>query len=77
MVVDIADQSVHRVLLGSGAEVNVIYKSCWEQMDLEDKVLKRSSTPIVGFSRESVQAEGKITLPVIIMDKQRVTITVP
>ena len=28
MVVDIADQSVRRVLLDSGAEVNVIYKSC-------------------------------------------------
>ena len=62
MVVDIVDQSVHRVLLDSGAEVNVIYKSCWNQMDLEDKILKRSSTPIMGFSGESVQAEGKITL---------------
>ena len=30
MVVDIADHSVHRVLLDSGAEVNVIYKSCWD-----------------------------------------------
>ena len=52
MVMDIADQFVHRVLLDSGAEVNVISKSCWDQMDLEDKVLKRSSTPIVGISRE-------------------------
>ena len=77
MVVDIADQFVHRVLLDSGAKVNVISKSCWDQMDLEDKVLKRSSTPIVGISRESIQAEGKITLPVTITDKQGVTITVP
>ena len=77
MIVDIADQSVHIVLLDSGAEVNVIYKSCWDQMNLEDKVLKRSSIPIVGFSRESVQAEGKITLPMTITDKQGVTITVP
>ena len=45
-------------------------------MDLEDKVLKRSSTPIVEFSGESVQAEGKITLLVIMTDKQGVTITV-
>ena len=77
MVVDMADQFVHRVLLDSGAEVNVIYKSCWDQMDLEDKVLKRSSTPIVRFSGESVQAEGKITLPIAITKKQGVTITVP
>ena len=46
-------------------------------MDLEDKVLKRSSTPIVGFSEEAVQAEGKITLRVTTTDKQEVTITVP
>ena len=46
-------------------------------MDLEDKVLNRSSTPIVGFSRESVQAKGKITLTVAITDKQGVTIIVP
>ncbi|XP_057524854.1 uncharacterized protein LOC130804440 [Amaranthus tricolor] len=77
MVVDVADQSVHRVLLDSGAEVNVIYKSCQDHMDLEDKVLKRSSTPIVGFSGESVHAEEKITLPVTITDKQGVIITVP
>ena len=30
MVVDIANQSVHRVLLDSGAKVNVIYKPCWD-----------------------------------------------
>ena len=77
MVVDIADQSVYRVLLDSVAEVNVIYKSCWDQMDLEDKILKRSSTPIVGFSGESVQVKGKIILPVTITDKQEVIITVP
>ena len=70
MVVDIADQFVHMVLLDSGAEVNVIYKSCWDKMDLEDKNLKRSSTPIVGFSGESVQVEGKITVPVTITDKK-------
>ena len=77
MIVDIANQSVHRVLLDSRAEVNVIYKSCWDQMDLEDKTLKRSSTPIVGFLRESVQEEGKITLLVTITDKQGVIITIP
>ena len=77
MVVDIANRFVHRILLDSDIEVNVIYKSCWDQMDLEDKVLKRSSTPIVGFSGEAVQAEGKITLPVTIKDKQGVNITIP
>jgi hypothetical protein len=77
MVVDIADQSVHRVLLDNGAEINVIYKSCWDQMDVDDKVLKKSSTPIVGFSGELVLAEEKITLPVTIIDVQGVTVIVP
>ena len=77
MVKDIADQSVNRILLDSGGEVKIIYKSCWDQMDLEDKLLKKSYTPIVGFSRESVHAEGKITLPVTITANQRITITVP
>ena len=65
MVIDRVDESMHRVFLDNGAEVNVIYKSCWDQMDLKDKVLKRSFTPIVGFSGELVQKEGKITLLVI------------
>ena len=46
-------------------------------MDLEDKTLKRSSTPIVGFSGEIVQAEGKVTMLVTITDKLGVTITMP
>ena len=53
MMVDIVDQSMHRVLLDSRAEVNVTYKSCWDQMDLEDKTLKRSSIPILGFFGET------------------------
>ena len=69
VVIDIADQSVHRVLLDSGAKVNVIYKSCWDEMDLDEKALKRSTTSIVGFSDESVLAEGKMSLPVTITDK--------
>ena len=46
-------------------------------MDLDDKALKRSTTPNVGFFDESVLAEGKITLPVTITNTQGVTITVP
>jgi hypothetical protein len=77
MVLDIAEQSVHRVLIDSGAEINLIYKSCWDQMEIEEKILKKSSTPIVGFSGESVLAVGKIILPVTITDREAVTNTVP
>lgn len=47
MVVYIIEQSVHRVLLDCSTKLNVIYKSCWDHMHLEDKTRKRSSTPIV------------------------------
>ena len=35
MVVEIAEQPVYRVLIDTRAEVNVIYKSCWDRMDVE------------------------------------------
>ena len=46
-------------------------------MDLEDKNLKRSSTPIVEFSGEIFQAEGKVILLVTIIDELGFTIIVP
>ena len=35
MVVEIAEQPVYRVLIDTRAEVNVIYKSCWDRMNVE------------------------------------------
>ena len=33
MIVEIVELPVYRVLIDTGAEVNVIYKSCWDRMD--------------------------------------------
>lgn len=75
MVVDIAEQPIYRVLIDIGAEVNVIYKSCWDRMDVGGQHLLKATTPIVGFSGESMRSEGKVTLSVTLQDKDGVTVT--
>ncbi|CAO2830783.1 unnamed protein product [Amaranthus hypochondriacus] len=50
MVVDIAEQPVYRVLIDTETDVNVIYKSCWDKMDVGDQRLLKATAPIVGQS---------------------------
>ena len=50
MIVEIVELPVYRVLIDTGAEVNVIYKSCWDRMDVGSQHLIRATTPIVSFS---------------------------
>ena len=50
MVMDIAEKPVYKVLIDTGAEVNVIYKSYWDRMVAGGQHLVRVTTPIVGFS---------------------------
>ena len=49
MVVEIAEQPIHIVLINTRADFNVIYKSCWDRMDVGSQHLVRATTPIVGF----------------------------
>ena len=46
-------------------------------MDVGKQQLVRVTTPIVGFSGESMRSKGKVTLPVTIQDKKGVTVTSP
>ena len=46
-------------------------------MDAEGQHLVRATTPIVGFSGESIRSEGKVTLPITIQDKKGITVTCP
>ena len=77
IIVEIAKQPIYRVLIDTGAEVNVIYKNYWDKMDVGSQHLVRATTSIVGFSRESMRFEGKVTVPVTTQNKKRVVITCP
>ena len=46
-------------------------------MDARGQHLVRVTTPIVGFSGESMRSEGKVTLLVTIQDKKGITVTCP
>ena len=75
MVVEISERPVYKVLVDTEAKVNVINKSCWDMMDVKSQHLVRATTPIVGFSGESMRSEGKVTLSVTIEDQKGVAIT--
>ena len=49
MVVEITERPIYRVLIDTGVEVNVIYKNCWDMIDVGSQHLVRATTPIVGF----------------------------
>lgn len=77
VVVEIAEQPVYRIPIDTTAEVNVIYKSCWDRMDVGRQHLLRATNTIVGFSGDIMRSEGNVTLPVTIRDRKGITTTSP
>ncbi|XP_022143492.1 uncharacterized protein LOC111013369 [Momordica charantia] len=65
---------VRRVLVDRGASANILSLSTYLALGWTRSQLKKSPTPLVGFSRESVSPEGCIDLPVTIgQDDTQVT----
>lgn len=62
----IAKYNVQRILVDSGSLTDILFYDALVQMNLSDNQLKRVSTPLVGFSRESVKVKGEITFPITI-----------
>ncbi|XP_019156863.1 PREDICTED: uncharacterized protein LOC109153448 [Ipomoea nil] len=61
---EIKDIIVHRVLVDTGSSVNVMYYGTFTQLRLSRKQLSPVRTPLSGFTEDSIETEGSITLKV-------------
>ncbi|XP_020548797.1 uncharacterized protein LOC105156437 [Sesamum indicum] len=61
---DIANFTVHKVLVDSGSSANIIFKSVIDRMGLKNARLEPLKTPLVGLGGSEVALLGMIELPV-------------
>jgi hypothetical protein len=61
----IANHSIHRVLVDSGSSSDIIYKSAFELISIDQKELTPVRGPLIGFAGEQVLPIGAIELPVM------------
>ncbi|KAL0303534.1 UNVERIFIED_CONTAM: Gag-Pol polyprotein [Sesamum radiatum] len=61
---DIANFSVHKVLIDNGSLADIVFWDVIKRMGLESAQLQPVHTPLVGFGGSEVASMGTITLPV-------------
>ncbi|XP_062151942.1 uncharacterized protein LOC133860331 [Alnus glutinosa] len=61
----IANHSIHRVLVDIGSSADIIYKSAFKLMSIEQKELAPIRGPLIGFTGKQVLPIGAIELPVM------------
>ncbi|XP_019189544.1 PREDICTED: uncharacterized protein LOC109183972 [Ipomoea nil] len=61
---DVNGVVVQRILVDTESSVNVLYLETFTKMGLTREQLNPFKTPLAGFTSDSVEAEGSITLPV-------------
>ncbi|XP_019178888.1 PREDICTED: uncharacterized protein LOC109174051 [Ipomoea nil] len=59
---ELKDINVHRVLVDTGSSMNVMYYDTFMQLGLSRKQLSQVRTPLSGFTGDSIETEGAITL---------------
>ncbi|XP_048611594.1 uncharacterized protein LOC125585916 [Brassica napus] len=60
----IANCLVKRILVNNGSSSNIIFQMAYQDLGLEESILTRKVTSLIGFSREVKQTAGEVTLPV-------------
>src|SRR5262249_37786593 len=59
----IDDFDVHRLLVDNGSGPDILYFDCFTKMGLSVGQLRRINYPLYGFTGDSLNVEGSITLP--------------
>ena len=59
----IAKYDVKRILVDNGSSTNVLFYAVFSHMDLSRYRLREVSSPLIGFTGDSIQVEREITLP--------------
>ncbi|VFQ90020.1 unnamed protein product, partial [Cuscuta campestris] len=60
--VEINNVVVHRTLVDTGSSVNVMYSNTFKELGLPRSDLKPIHTPLSGFTGDTIEAEGTITV---------------
>ncbi|VFQ76192.1 unnamed protein product [Cuscuta campestris] len=68
ITIDIMDLLIHKTLVDMGSSVNIMYMDTYKDLGLTRDELSPIKTPLAGFTGDSIEPEGVITLPVEIGD---------
>ncbi|VFQ82811.1 unnamed protein product [Cuscuta campestris] len=68
ITIDIMDLLIHKTLVDTGSSVNIMYMDTYKALGLTRDKLSPIRTPLIGFTGNSIEPEGVITLPVEIGD---------
>ncbi|KAL0452595.1 UNVERIFIED_CONTAM: hypothetical protein Slati_1237600 [Sesamum latifolium] len=71
ITLDIANFTVHKVLVDNGSSANIIFQDILKRMVLEDASLSLVQTLLVGFGGSEVTSLGTIDLPVLMGKEPR------
>ncbi|XP_031115825.1 uncharacterized protein LOC116019673 [Ipomoea triloba] len=72
IVMDVNGATVRRVFVDTGSSVNVMYLETFTKLGLTKENLHQVRTPLVGFTGNSIEPEGCITLTIEIGEYPRV-----
>ena len=64
--VQIANCRVHRVLIDTGSSVEILFKGAHEQLNLKNSCYNSCTSPLYGFTGDSVSPMGSKILPLIV-----------
>ncbi|VFQ76735.1 unnamed protein product [Cuscuta campestris] len=59
---------IHGGNIDTGSSVNIMYEKTFQDLGLDRKDLRPVRTPLSGFTGDSIEAEGVVTVPVIVGD---------
>ncbi|VFQ72015.1 unnamed protein product [Cuscuta campestris] len=68
ITIDIMDLLIHKTLVDTGSSVNIMYMDTYKALGLTRDELSPIKTPLTGFTCDSIEPEGVITLSVEIGD---------
>ena len=68
IIVKIANSLVHRLLVDSGSTINILYWSAYQKIGLRRVDLALMTSPLYGFTEDSVILEGTIKLAVTLRE---------
>ena len=66
-----ANNNMHRILVENGSSVDILYYQAFQKMGLKNNDLRPCSSPIYGFTGDSVIPVGVITLPMTMEEYPR------
>ena len=62
----IANYDVKHVLVDNGSSTDVLFYEAFQKMNLPTQKMGKMTTPLVGFTGDTVLVEGVIKLPVVV-----------